>query len=110
MNGVYLKFYVNESRKHRGRLVYEWLLETARDMGIEGGSAFRAVSGFGRHRHMHEEHFFELAADLPVEVVFMLSEAHARELIGAVEREQLQLFHVRMPASFGVTNGGAGET
>ncbi|HYW91785.1 MAG TPA: DUF190 domain-containing protein [Gammaproteobacteria bacterium] len=109
MNGVYLKFYVNESRKHRGRPIYEWLLETARDMGVEGGSAFRAVAGFGRHRQMHEEHFFELAADLPVEVVFMLGEEHARELLETVERERLQLFHVRIPAAFGVSNNNAGD-
>ncbi len=106
MNGVYLKFYVNESRKHRGRPLYEWLLETARGLGVEGGSAFRAVAGFGRHRHMHEEHFFELAAELPVEVAFMLSEDHARDLLAAIERERLAVFYARIPASFGVTGIG----
>jgi len=28
--------------------------------GISGGSAFRAVAGFGRHGKLHEETFFEL--------------------------------------------------
>ena len=74
MQGVYLKFYVQENRRHHGILAYEWLLETARKLGLHGGSAFRAIAGFGRHGRLHEEHFFELAGDLSVEVGFALTE------------------------------------
>ena len=28
MNGTLLRFYVHENRKHRHRLLYEWLLES----------------------------------------------------------------------------------
>ena len=44
MQGVYLKFYVLENRRHHGILAYEWLLETARQLGLPGGSAFRAIA------------------------------------------------------------------
>ena len=40
-------------------------------MGVHGGSAFRAIAGFGRHGHMHEETFFELAGELAVKVEFI---------------------------------------
>ncbi|HYW92674.1 MAG TPA: DUF190 domain-containing protein [Gammaproteobacteria bacterium] len=103
MKGVYLKFYVNESRKHHGMVIYEWLLETAKSLGVEGGSAFRAVAGFGRHRHMHEEHFFELASMLPVEVAFLVTEEHAELLLDRIEQENLRLFYARLPATFGLT-------
>ena len=59
MNGYQLKFYIHENRKHRGILLYEWLIEKAKEMGIHGGSVFRAIAGFGRHGIIHEEHFFE---------------------------------------------------
>lgn len=36
MQGVYLKFYVQEKRRHHGILAYEWLLEAARKQGIHG--------------------------------------------------------------------------
>jgi len=62
-----LKFYVHEHRRHHGILLYEWLLERAKKLGIHGGSAFRAIAGFGRHGILHEDHFFELAGNLPVE-------------------------------------------
>jgi len=74
MQGIYLKFYVQEKHRHHGILAYEWLLEQARQHGIHGGSAFRAIAGYGRHGRLHEEHFFELAGDLSVEVGFVLSD------------------------------------
>jgi len=103
MNGTYLRFYVHENRKHHGMLVYEWLLETAKKSGIHGGSAFRAIAGYGRHGVLHEQHFFELAGDLTVEVEFLLSEEQAETLLGVLRREQVRVFYARVPAEFGVT-------
>ena len=77
MDGVSLRFYMQESRKHRGLLLYEWLLETAKRAGIHGGSAFRAIAGYGRHGVLHEQHFFELAGELTVGVEFLLTEPQA---------------------------------
>lgn len=105
MNGIYLKFYVHEHRRHHGILLYEWLLECARKLGIHGGSAFRAIAGFGRHGVLHEDTFFELAGNLPVEVVFMVSEQEATQLLKLIEQESIRIFYIRMPAEYGVING-----
>ncbi|TLY88376.1 MAG: DUF190 domain-containing protein [Gammaproteobacteria bacterium] len=74
MQGSLLRFYVHEGQRHHGRLVWEWLLERANELGIRGGSAFRAMAGFGRHHVLHESHFFELAGTLTVEVEFIVTE------------------------------------
>ena len=79
--GVYLRFFVHENRRHHGILLYEWLLEQAKKQGIPGGSAFRAIAGFGRHGVLHEQQFFELADDLPVKVEFLLQPAQAEALL-----------------------------
>lgn len=102
MNGTYLRFYVHENHKHHGMLAYEWLLETAKKAGIHGGSAFRAIAGFGRHGVLHEQHFFELAGDLTVKVEFLLSEEQAEMLLGVLRREQLHVVYAKVPAEFGV--------
>jgi PII-like signaling protein len=107
MQGIYLKFYMHENRNHQHTLVYEWLLEQAKKLGIHGGSAFKAIAGFGRHGVFHEDHFFELAGDLPVEVVFMVSEEEAERLLEMIRSEGLTLFYVRMPVEYGVINGEA---
>jgi PII-like signaling protein len=107
MQGVYLKFYVNEGRRHHGILAYEWLLEQAKGLGLHGGSAFRAIAGFGRHGRLHEEHFFELAGQLPVEVGFALSEADAQRLLDHLAGEKLELFYLKVPLEMGVVGSAS---
>jgi PII-like signaling protein len=103
MQGICLKLFVSESRLHNGILLYEWLLEQAKEMGILGGTAIRAMAGFGRHGRLHEEAFFELAGELPVEIEFLVSEQQAERLLGLLKSENLRLFYARTPAEYGVT-------
>ena len=105
MEGCCLVFFVPEDRRVRGRAAYDWLLETARDLGIAGGSAFRGIAGYGRHGVFHEEHFFELAGDLPVQVLFALSDPDADRLLARLRREEVQLVYMRTPAQFGTVGG-----
>ncbi|HUX63585.1 DUF190 domain-containing protein [Sulfuricella sp.] len=103
MQGICLKFFVSESQRHHSKLLYEWLLEQAKGMGIGGGTTIRAIAGFGRHGRLHEEAFFELAGDLPVEVEFLVSGEQAERLLALLRDENLQLFYVRMPAEYGIS-------
>lgn len=105
MKGTLLRFYVHENRKFHHILLYEWLLEQARKMGIHGGSAFRAIAGFGRHGVLHEEHFFELAGDLTVEIDFAVTDAEAQSLIDLCRREGISVFYVRVPIEFDTIEG-----
>ncbi len=103
MKGTLLRFYMHENRKHHGILLYEWLLETAKKAGIHGGSAFRAIAGYGRHGVLHEQHFFELAGDLTVEVEFLLTDEEAAMLLERLRGEQVRIVYAAMPADFGVS-------
>lgn len=105
MNGTLLRFYVHENRKRGHILLYEWLLEQAKRLGIHGGSAFRAIAGFGKHGILHEEHFFELAGDLTVEVDFAVTEDEANRLLDFVRAERVSIFYVRTPIEFGSIEG-----
>ena len=105
-NGVYLHFYVHENRKHRHILLYEWLLEQAKKLGIHGGSAFRAIAGYGRHGILHEQHFFELAGDLTIKVEFIVTPEEAREMLDLVKREKVHIFYSMAQGEFGALNGG----
>ena len=85
--GTLLRFYVHENRLHRHVALYEWLLEQAKKQGIRGGSAFRAIAGFGRHGILHEEHFFELAAEMTIAVEFVVNDAEAEKLLALLRSE-----------------------
>jgi PII-like signaling protein len=102
MQSVYLKFYVTEKQRHKGSLLYEWLLGEAKKLGLPGGSAFRAIAGFGRHGRLHEESFFELAGELPVQVEFVLDTLRADQLLETLRAQNLDLFFVRYTVESGV--------
>jgi uncharacterized protein len=104
MQGSFFRFYVHEDHRHHHRLVWEWLLEEANKLGIRGGSAFRAMAGFGRHHHLHEAHFFELAGRLAVEVEFIVTDEEAQKLLDLLHREKVRLFFAQIPARFAVVN------
>ena len=104
MQGINLRFYVQEDLKHNHVPVYEWLLEHARRLGLHGGSAFKAMAGFGRHG-VHEDHFFELAGRLPLVVEFIVSVEEADRLLTFVQAAEVTLFYVKLPAEYGWIKG-----
>ena len=109
MQGSFFRFYVHESQRHHGRLVWEWLLEQGNRLGIRGGSAFKAMAGFGRHHTLHEARFFELAGALTVEVEFIVTPEEAQKLLDLLHSESVRLFYAYLPAHFGVLNPDAAD-
>ena len=104
INGVFLRFYVLENRRHHHHLLYEWLLEEARKLGIHGGTAFRAVAGFGHHGRLHFQHFYELAGEVTMQLDFVVTEEEAERLLTHVRNEGVRVFYMKVPAIFGVVN------
>ena len=98
--GVCLRLLMAENRVHH-QPRYEWLLETGRGLGIPGGTAFRAIAGFGRHDTLHEQGFFELAGEVAVPVDFITDEALARSFLARLAEERLDLFYTLGTAEFG---------
>ena len=104
MKGVYLRFYVQEDKKLHHILAYEWLLEQARRLGLNGGSVFKAMAGFGRHG-LREDHFFELSGRLPVVVEFLATEEEADRFLAFIQAEEATLFYAKMSAEFAWIKG-----
>jgi uncharacterized protein len=109
MQGSFFRFYVHEDHRHHHRLVWEWLLEEANKLGIRGGSAFKAMAGFGRHHRLREAHFFELAGSLAIEVEFIVTDEEASKLLKLLHQEKVRLFYAHIPAFFGVVNPDAAD-
>ncbi len=99
--GVYLKFFTLENARHGNKLLHEWMVDLALEMALPGCSVFRAVSGYGHHHRRHSQNFLELQGSLPLEVVFVLTQAQADALIARLEAERVHVLHVQMPARFG---------
>jgi uncharacterized protein len=106
MQGSFLRFYVHEGQPHHHGVVWEWLLMRANKLGIRGGSAFRAMAGFGRHHRLTEARFFDLRGSQVVEIEFVVTDDEAQQLLNLVHKEGIPLFYAYIPASFGVMDRG----
>ncbi|MEW9570409.1 DUF190 domain-containing protein [Rhodanobacter sp. Si-c] len=104
MKGCSLRFYMHENQKHRGMLLYEWLIEQAKKQGIHGGSVFKAIAGYGRHGVLHEQHFFELAGENTVLVEFILGDDETGVMLKIVQQDGAPLFWAKFPAEFGIVH------
>lgn len=99
---VCLRFYITEKQRHNGTLMHEWLLEEAKKLGAPGGSVFRAIAGFGRHGRLHEESFFELGGELPLQVEFALEAELADRLLETLRTHKISLFYMRHTVETGL--------
>jgi PII-like signaling protein len=107
MTGYQLTFFTQQDRRHRTQPLAEWLLKTARDLGIRGGTVLAASEGLGHDHKLHSAHLFELA-DQPIEITLAVSEVEAVKLMALLEKEDMRLFYVRAPIEFG-TVGAASD-
>ena len=99
MKGIYLKLYVPEFDKHPdGVALRQWLMNKAKSLGVEGGTASRAVSGFGRHGDLSVDNVF---GESPMEMVFMTSEDLADKFLALLKKEKISLFYIKTPAEYG---------
>lgn len=101
MNGYQVTFFTIEGRRHGHEPIGRWLTETARGLGIKGATLTVGVEGIGRHGRLHSAHFFELS-DQPIEVTMVVDEAQCAQLFAVLEREQANVFYVKLPVEFGV--------
>lgn len=107
VQGVYLRFFVHENRRHGGVLLYEWLLAEAKKLGLPGGTAFRSVAGYGRHGVTHEASFLELAGQEAVRVDFVISRAQADAMLAQVQATGPEMLYAMFPTEFGTLGGAA---
>lgn len=58
---------------------------------------------FGHGHKLHSAHFFDLA-DQPIEVTMALSAEDADRLFQRLREEKINVFYVKTPTEFGMTN------
>jgi PII-like signaling protein len=71
-----LRIFVNESDRYEGRAVYETIIRLAKEQGLAGATAVRAIEGYGANSRIHSVKVLHLSEDVPIVV----------EIIDAPER------------------------
>jgi PII-like signaling protein len=100
MQGYQITFFTQQSRKHHGKPLGEWLVELARELQLPGATLIAGHTGLGHHHRIHSTHFFELA-DQPLEVLMIVGDNDANRLFCRLESEGVEVFYVKAPVEFG---------
>jgi len=63
-----LRVFIGEDDKYDGRLLYELIVEKARQEGLAGATVYRGILGFGANSRVHTTKVLRLSEGLPVVV------------------------------------------
>ena len=66
--GYLLRIFIGESDRKDGKLLYEWLVETAHEQKLAGATVLRGIMGFGADSRIHSTRIVRLSQDLPIVV------------------------------------------
>jgi PII-like signaling protein len=100
MQGFQITLMTEQSRRIEHQTATEWLLRTAKELGITGATVTAGSESVGADGKRHSARFFELS-DQPVEVVFAVTELQAEALFGRIAAVPTRLFYIKTPIEFG---------
>lgn len=101
MKGYQITFFTQQDKRYQGHPFGEWLMLTARKLGLHGATVVAASEGFGHHGRIHSAHFFELA-DQPQEVIVAGTGEEIQRLLDFLQQEGAHVFYVKSEVEFGV--------
>ena len=81
-----LRIYTGEMDKHKGRPLYEYLVEEARKLGLAGATVLRGIAGFGANSRVHSQRILRLSEDLPLVVEIIDTEERIQSFLPLVNR------------------------
>src|SRR5215213_11805796 len=81
-----LRIFVNESDRSEGRPVYETIVKAAREQGLAGATALRAVEGFGAGGRIHSVKVLHLSEDVPIVVEIIDTPERIAEFLPTLDK------------------------
>lgn len=83
--GKLLRIFVGEQEAHQGKLLYQWLVEEARNKGLAGATVLRGMEGYGAHSRLHTAKVLRLSIDLPVVIEIVDTEEKIEAFLPIVD-------------------------
>ena len=84
-NASLLKIFIGESDRVGGKLLYESIVEEARNKGLAGATVTRGILSFGASHSIHTMKIFALSGDLPVVIEIIDSEERIAKFLPLVD-------------------------
>ena len=85
--GYLLRIFIGESDRHDGKLLYEWIVQSAKEEGLAGATVMRGMMGFGAHSRMHTFKIERLSQDLPVVIEIVDTREKLEKFLSLIDNE-----------------------
>ena len=86
-----LKIKASTTDKIGSKLLYQYLVERAKEKGIGGATVFRGIMGYGTSTKIHSSRFWELTEKLPVIVELVDETSKLQDFFRDIEEELVQM-------------------
>ncbi|MBC3958102.1 MULTISPECIES: DUF190 domain-containing protein [Pseudomonas] len=100
MKGFMVVFFTQQNRRYQGKMLGEWIVDVAKEMGLRGATLCAGIEGFGHTGQLHSSHFFELA-DQPMEIRLAVTEEESARLFERLDAEEISVFFTKTPIEMG---------
>ncbi|SFG98429.1 PII-like signaling protein [Pseudomonas syringae] len=100
MKAFLVTFFTQQNRRYKGKMLGDWVVDLAKEMGLRGATLSTGIEGFGHTGRLHSSHFFELA-DQPTEIRMAITEDESEQLFKRLELEDISLFYIKTPVELG---------
>ena len=86
-----LKIRASTTDRISGKLLYEYIVELAKETGIEGATVYRGIMGFGSSSKITSSKFWELTEKLPVVIELVDRTENLRAFFSGIEQDLLAM-------------------
>ncbi|MEX5497380.1 DUF190 domain-containing protein [Pseudomonas syringae] len=100
MKGFLVTFFTQQNRRYQGKMLGDWIVDLAKELGLRGATLSTDIEGFGHTGRLHSSHFFEMA-DQPTEIRLAITEDESEKLFKRLELEDISLFYIKTPIEMG---------
>ena len=83
--GYLLRIFIGESDNYEGKLLYEWLVEKAKEQHLAGATVLRGIMGFGADSRIHTSKILRLSQDLPIIVEIVDTAKRLEDFLNLVD-------------------------
>ncbi|MFL1495414.1 DUF190 domain-containing protein [Pseudomonas antarctica] len=94
MKGFLVIFFTQQNRRYQGKMLGDWIIDLAKEMGLRGATLSTGIEGFGHTGRLHSSHFFELA-DQPTEIRLAITEDESKRLFKRLKLEDISVFYIK---------------
>ncbi len=76
-----MRIFISEADRHKGKPLYEVLVEMLRKQGFAGATVLKGVAGFGENSVMHTDKLLCLSTELPLVIEVIDGEEKIQQII-----------------------------